>query len=298
MSAADLVADGVAGVAGHAARVAVTGRPRRRVSTRLLRSELGLVFGRRRNQLALVVLAGVPILIGTALKLSGPSTEGPAFFARITHNGAFLAFASLVAVLPLFLPLAVSVVAGDAVSGEAQSGTLRYLLAVPVGRTRLLVVKYTAIVTFCLASTVLVAAVGAAVGLLLFPAGSTTLLSATPVSTAAVLGRLLLVALYVGAGMAAVGAIGLLVSVLTETPVAAMATTAGVAVLSEVLDAIPQLHAIQPYLVSHYWLQFGDLLRDPIATTGLMQGLAAAAAYAAIFGSLAWARFGGKDVSG
>src|SRR5215475_656652 len=120
--------------------------PRRRVSTRLLRSELGMVFRRRRNQIALLVMAGVPVLIGVAIKLTNDSGNGPPFFNQITNNGVFVAFVALTMVIPLFLPLVVAVVSGDAVAGEAQLGTLRYLLTVPVGRTRLLLVKYAAIV--------------------------------------------------------------------------------------------------------------------------------------------------------
>ena len=56
-------------------------------------------------------------------------------------NGTLFPLAALAIVLPLFLPIAVAVIAGDSVAGEAQAGTLRYLLVRPVGRTRLLVAK-------------------------------------------------------------------------------------------------------------------------------------------------------------
>jgi hypothetical protein len=42
----------------------------------------------------------------------------------------------------------VAVVAGDSMAGEAGYGTLRYLLAVPAGRVRLLTVKYARRVQF------------------------------------------------------------------------------------------------------------------------------------------------------
>ncbi len=293
MSVADVQVE-----SGAVVRVLPTAHPRRRVSTRLLRSELGMIFRRRRNQMALLVLMAVPVLIGVAIKMSsGDAGGGPPFFNEITNNGVFVAFAAVTVVIPLFLPLVVSVVSGDAVSGEAQLGTLRYLLTVPAGRTRLLLVKYAGIVAFCFAATLLVAAVGAAVGLILFPSGSATLLSGTSVSTVDTLGRLLLVGGYVGLCMTALGAIGLFVSTLTETPVAAMTATATLAVISQVLDALPQVHAIHRYLPSHYWLNFGDLMRDPIAWSALRPGLVCVAVYVAIFGSLAWARFTGKDVS-
>jgi ABC-2 type transport system permease protein len=275
-------------------------RPVRRFSSRLLRSELGMVFRRRRNQMVLVVLAGVPVLIAVAVRLAGepPSAnEGPPFLQQIAGNGVFVALTALTVVLPLFLPLAVSVVSGDAVAGEASLGTLRYLLVVPVSRTRLLVVKYAGVLAYCIAAALVVAAVGVLIGLALFPVGPVTLLSGTQVSLAAGLWRLLLVALYVAASMAAVGAIGLFVSTLTESPVAAMATTTVLAITSQVLDNVPQLRPLHPWLFSHYWLSFGDLLRDPVATAGVLRGLLAAAVYVGIFGALAWSRFGGKDVS-
>ena len=103
------------------------------------------MFGRRRNQAGLLVLAAVPVLIAISVKstLSQPGQDAPDFFRSITENGLFVALAALTIELGLFLPLAVSVIAGDCVAGEANIGTLRYLLTVtPVTRLRLLLVKY------------------------------------------------------------------------------------------------------------------------------------------------------------
>jgi ABC-2 type transport system permease protein len=76
-----------------------------------------------------------------------------------------------------------------------------------------------------------------------------------------------------------------------------MATTAVLAVTSQVLDSVPQLDWLGPFLFSHYWLNFGDLLRDPVATEGPIRGLLVTAAYVLVFGSLAWSRMTTKDVS-
>jgi ABC-2 type transport system permease protein len=188
-------------------------------------------------------------------------------------------------------------VSGESVAGEASLGTLRYLLVVPVSRTRLLAVKYAGALAYCLAAAFLVAVVGTLMGALLFPIGPVTLLSGTQVSYGAGLARLLLVALYIAAMMAGLAAIGLFVSTLTESAIAAMATTAVLAVLSQVLNQVPQLDWLAPWLFSHYWLDYGDLLRDPIGTGAVTKGLAATAAYVLIFGLLAWSRMTTKDVS-
>jgi ABC-2 type transport system permease protein len=272
----------------------------RRTVGRLLRSELGMVFRRRRNLVLLVVLALIPVLIGTAIKLSSDSPgpgEGPEFIDRIAGNGLFLSLTAMVVVLPLFLPLAVSVVAGDSVAGEANLGTLRYLLVAPVRRGRLLAVKYTATLAFCLAAVLVVAAAGVATGAALFPIGRVTLLSGTTIALSETLLRTLLVALYVGVSMAGLASIGLLASTLTEVPVGAMAATLTLSIVSQVLDSIPQVSVVHPYLFTHRWLAFGELLRDPVAGGELWLGIATQAAWAAACLSLAWAHFSSSDVS-
>jgi ABC-2 type transport system permease protein len=270
---------------------------------RLLRSELGLVFGRKRNLALLAVLAAVPVLLGIVLKVSplqqgnGGGNGGPAFLTQVTGNGVFLAFLALVVESALALPLAVAVVAGDAIAGEANRGTLRYLLTVPAGRTRLLGIKFAATVVFCVAACLLVSAVAVALGAILFPVGPVTLLSGTAVSLTSGLLRLLLVALYLAAAMAALGSIGLAISTFTEHPLGAVAAILVITIASDVADTVSQLGAIHPYLPTHWWLSFDGLLRAPVAWSGLGHGLLSFAVYTIIFCSVAWARFTTADVT-
>ena len=195
------------------------------------------------------------------------------------------------------MPLAVAAIAGDAVAGEANIGTLRYLLTAPVQRGRLLVVKYAAIVVFAAAATALVAAVGVAMGLLLFPGGNLTLLSGSTVGFGDGLLRVIGATAYLTAGFAALGAIGLFISTLTEQPIGAMIAVVLLTVAMFILDSIPQLAWLSPWLLTHWWTSFGDLFRDPVAWDGIRRGLLTAAGYAAVFGAAAWARFAGKDVT-
>lgn len=273
----------------------------------LLRSELLTTFRRWRTLALLAVLAGVPILVGIAVKIEtsdggsmgggGPQGGGPAFISQITNNGLFLVFTALAATLPFFLPMAIGVIAGDAIAGEANAGTLRYLLVAPAGRTRLLLIKYATTMTFCLVATLVVAVSALTVGALLFPLGDLTTISGTRISFAEGLGRALLIALVVAASLIGMAALGLFVSTLTNSGIAAMATTVGLLITVQILDQIPQLHAIQPYFFSHYWLSFADLMRDPVYWDDLVKNLGVQALYAAVFGSAAWARFTAKDIT-
>ena len=286
-----------------AAEVLVTTRapvakPARALPGRFLRSELGIIFGRRRNLAGLAVLAVVPIVLAIAVRVeSGASGAGPGFIVGITGNGLFVAFAALILELPLFLPLAVSAISGDAVAGEANLGTLRYLLTIPAGRLRLLVVKYIAIVIFAFVATALVATVGTIMGLSLFGAGDMTLLSGTRTSLADGLWRLLLAVLYLTVQLSALGAIGLFVSTLTEQPIGATIAVLLVNVGMFILGQISQLSWLHPWLLTNWWPAIGDFLRDPIFFDNLERGVVTAAVYGGTFWLLAWARFAGKDVT-
>ncbi|MFJ9519302.1 ABC transporter permease [Kitasatospora sp. NPDC101801] len=266
----------------------------------LFRSELGLTFRRARTITLLGILAALPVLIGLVIKWQTDESGGgggPAFIAQVTQNGLFLVFTSLAVTLPIFLPMTVGVVAGDSIAGEAASGTLRYLLVAPAGRTRLLAVKFAAGMTFCLAATLAVALSALATGAALFPLGEVTLLSGDTVGPGAALFRAVLVALVVAASLAGLVAIGLFVSTLTGSGIAAMATTVVLVITVQILDTFPQLHAIQPYLFTHHWLSFGDLLRQPIYWDNVLQNLGLQAVYVAVFGSAAWARFTSRDIT-
>ena len=276
-----------------------------RGNLRFFRNELRLVFFRRRNQLLLAVVVLFPLLIGIGLKLAaphgggggGPSSGGAAFFNQLAGNGVFLTFIALSLLLILVLPVVMAVISGDSVAGEAGYGTLRYLLTVPAGRTRLLAVKYLAIVVWAVVATFIVAVVALLVGVILFPVGPVTLLSGTTVPLGAGLVRVLFVTLYVCAAMAALGAMGLAVSTFTEHAIGAIAAVMILVVASEVVDQIPQFAPVAPYLPTHWWNSFDALLRTPVDTTTLWHGLLSFAIYAAVFCAIAWARFTSADVT-
>ncbi|MGQ2916449.1 ABC transporter permease [Microbacterium aurantiacum] len=265
---------------------------------RLFANELATQFLRGRTLAMLGALALIPILLGVAIRIAGSSSpgRGPAFLDQITGNGLFVALAALTVAIPLFLPLTVSVAAGDAIAGEAASGTLRYLLLVPSGRARLLAVKYAWAVVFCLTAAVLVVVVGTIVGWILFPVGPVTLLTGTEVSVVEGVGRVLLIAGYAALSLCGLAAIGLFFSTLTSVPIGAMAATAILAVAAQIVGAIPQLEALHPWLFTDRWLDFGDLLRAPIVWDGFAQNALLQGAYIVVFVGAALWRFARKDI--
>jgi ABC-2 type transport system permease protein len=147
------------------------------LTSSLTTSELGMVLRRRRNVIMFAVLAVAPVIVGVALRLSSSGGPDRGLLAEVSGNGLFLGFSALILLTPFFMPLTMAVVAGDSIAGESASGTLRYLLTVPVARGRVLAVKYVSCVVFGLVAAVVVVTSGMVTGSVLFPVGDVTLLS-------------------------------------------------------------------------------------------------------------------------
>src|SRR4029079_16734360 len=192
--------------------------------------ELRQLARRPRTWVAIGLLNLLPTVVAILLAVTkiGPRPgEGPAFLSAVLSQGALFSVAALAIVLPLFLPVAVAVISGDSIAGEAQSGMLRYLLAPPGGRTRLVIATLVAVVAVGVVAVVLVAGVGYVVGSLLLgnePVTATTSISSvsgatlTPGQSAV---RTVLATAYVALSMIGVAAMALFLSTLTDSPLSA-----------------------------------------------------------------------------
>ncbi len=263
--------------------------------------ELRRLLTRPRTWTSIGLLVLLPTVVAGFLAVSDlaprPGT-GPAFLSAVLSNGALFPAAALALVLPLFLPVAVAVVAGEAVAGEAQAGTLRYLLVRPVGRTRLLVAKLVAVVAYTLLAVVVVAAVSYVVGTQLF--GSEPLPATSggpPLEPVDATRRTVLAVLYVGWSMLGVAAVALFLSTVTDSPLAAALGAVALLVTSGVLVGLDAAASVQPYLPTRYWLAFVDLFREPVLYRDLVRGVALQAVYIAVFLTAAWANLMTKDIT-
>jgi ABC-2 type transport system permease protein len=249
------------------------------------------------------MINALPTLIAILLTTTdlGPRPgTGPPFLSAVLSDGTLFPLAALGIVLPLFLPVAVAVVAGDAIAGEAQLGTLRYLLIRPVSRTRLLVAKLISVIAFVLLTVLIVALVAYVEGRVLLGPGSssgTVSVSGSTLSQNELIGRTFLALGYVTLCMLGVAAIALLLSTMTDSAIGAALGTVGVLIASSVLLGLDAAHALQPYLPTRYWLSFVDLFRDPILWHGVLRGVAVQGAYLVVFAGAAWANFSTKDIS-
>ncbi len=136
--------------------------------------ELAKLARRPRTWVSIGLLCLLPTVVAIFLattRISPPPGQGAAFLSAVLQSGTLYPAAALALVLPIFLPVAVAVVAGDAVAGESAQGTLRYLLVRPVRRTTLLVAKLVSVVVFVVVAVTAVAGTSYVVGVSLFGAG-------------------------------------------------------------------------------------------------------------------------------
>jgi ABC-2 type transport system permease protein len=260
----------------------------------MLLVELRKLVGRPRTWVTIGLLAGLPTLVAVFLRVTeiGPRPgQGPAFLAQVLGNGALFPAAALALILPVFLPVAVAVLAG-----EASAGTLRYLLVRPVGRTRLLLVKLAVTIVFVFLAVLVVAAVAFAVGAWLFGVKPLPTVSGQTIAAQDATWRTAVTVAYVAWSMLGVAAVALFASTVTDSPLAAALGALAALVTSQVLDLLDAAAAVQPYLPTHYWLAFVDLFRTPVLWREVGRGFAIQAVYIAVFLGAAWANFATKDV--
>jgi ABC-2 type transport system permease protein len=266
----------------------------------MLLVELRKLLARPRTWVTIALLAGLPTLVAVFLKVTGVGPrpgQGPAFLAQVLSNGALFPAAALALVLPVFLPVAVAVVAGDAVAGEASAGTLRYLLTRPVGRTWLLVTKLVVTIVFVFLAVLVVAGIAFAVGAFMFGVKPLPTVSGQTIAAQDATWRTAVTVAYVAWSMLGVAAIALFASTVTDSPLAAALGALAALVTSQVLDLLDAAASVKPYLPTHYWLAFVDLFRNPILWRSVGRGFAIQGVYIAVFLGAAWANFASKDVT-
>ncbi len=303
----------------------------------MIRVELVKLLRRPRTWISVTLTCALPFMVAvfiTITHLTPPPGQGSAFLSAVLQDGALYPAAALALVLPVFLPVATAVVAGDSIAGEAATGTLRYLLVRPVGRTRLLVAKLVSVVAYVLLVVLAVtftayatgvfllgpsraAAVGQppAGGVVVGPAGAgtglagqaptagqaaggaVTSLSGAPLSLLQLTERIAGAIAFITVSMLGVAAIALFLSTITDSALGAALGALAALVASEVLVALNAATVVQPYLPTRYWLAWIDFFRQPVFWRDIQRGFAIQAVYVVVFLAAAWANFSTKDIT-
>jgi ABC-2 type transport system permease protein len=283
----------------------------------VIRVELVKLARRPRSWVSIALLCGLPVLVAVFVAvthLAPPPGQGPVLLSAVLSNGSLYPAAALAIVLPIFLPVAVAVVAGDTIAGEAGSGMLRYLLARPVGRTRLLVAKLISVIVYTLTAVVAVAGTSYVTGRLLFgtqpvavtsggvagpglAGAAATSLSGTTLTPADILVRTVGAIAFIAVSMLGVAAIALFLSTVTDSSLGAALGALAALVTSQVLVTLNAAGSVNPYLPTRYWLAWVDFFREPVLWRNIDRGFAVQGVYVVVLLGVAWANFATKDIT-
>ena len=258
---------------------------------------------RRRTQLAIGFMALLPLIVLIAFEFGTEDDDdnGGGQFASLvdlaTSGGLNFALFSIFVSASFLLVVVVALFCGDTVASEASWGSLRYLLAIPVPRARLLAVKLIVALMYSGAALLTLLATALALGTLRYgwhPLGSTI---AAEIPPGEGLLRILGIVGYLAVVLLVVAGLAFLLSVTTDAALGAVGGAVLLWILSGILDQIEALGAIRDFLPTHYSQAWLGLLSTPTQTDDIVKGTISAVAYATIFWGLAFWRFTRKDIT-
>lgn len=265
-----------------------------------LRVEFARQLKRRRTQIVLLLLLVLPIIIALAFKLGGgpqPGDNAGALVSLATTGSANFALFTEFAAVGFLLVVVVALFCGDTVASEASWASLRYLLAQPVPRARLLRQKLIVAATMSAAANLLLPVWAYLVGGVFFGFAPAKSPAGASFDTAQSLWRLLVIVAYVCGQMLVVAALAFLLSVSVDNPLGAVGGAVMLVVVSNILDQISALDPYRHYLPTHWQYSWTDVLSAPVSWDDMLRGTGCALVYSALFLAIAWLRFDRKDIT-
>lgn len=272
-------------------------RPRR---TLPLRVEAVRQLRRRRTVFALGFLVLLPFILVAAFALGSDSSgtgAGQTTLVDLATSGAvnftvFTVFASA----GFLLVVVVALFCGDTVASEASWSSLRYLLAAPVPRGRLLAGKLAVALGYSTAAVVLLPLVALGVGRVFYGWHAVHTPAGDSYGAWEGVGRLAIVVAYLLVSLLLVAAVSFYLSTVTDAPLGAVGGGVGLVIVSNILDAITALGSLREVLPTHYQFAWTDALASPVHYGAMARGAGASVTYAVVFLFLAWRHFSAKDI--
>ncbi|HYH24471.1 MAG TPA: ABC transporter permease subunit [Blastococcus sp.] len=273
-------------------------RPER---TLRLSVELRRQFKRRRTLGVFVLMAALPLVLIGALQLGGSEEAAESNQINLvdvaTASGLNFTLFVLFATTGFFLVVVYALFFGDTVAVEAQWGSLRYALATPVPRMRLLRQKWLAALVQSVAALLTLATVAVVAGGIAFgfddirtPIGVTIDQGDGMVRLAGMLG-------YLAVHLLVVGALAFWFSTITDAPLAAVGGAVFTMVVFAILDQVEQLGSIRDWFPTAEEFAWTDLLQTPVDSGDLFRGVIQSLVYVAVFTALGFRHFARRDVT-
>ncbi|GAA3234378.1 ABC transporter permease [Actinocorallia longicatena] len=272
----------------------------RPLKTLPLRVEVVRQAKRRRTLIAFGFLLVLPWLLVAAFQLGGDGDgpDGrPSLVDVATDGGLNFALFTLFVATGFLLVVAVALFCGDTVASEAGWSSLRYLLAAPVPRDRLLRQKLIVALGYAAASVIVLPLMALLAGTVVFGWKDVSLPTGGTYPASEALGRMLVIIVYSLLVQFVVAALAFLLSVVTDSPLGAVGGAVGLVIVSNILDAVTALGDWRELLPVHFMYSWLDALQPRIQWTGMAKGTALSLSYGVVLLALAFRVFRRKDIT-
>ncbi|WP_225849632.1 ABC transporter permease [Streptomyces sp. HPF1205] len=265
-----------------------------------LRVEARRQVRRRRTMIVAGLLAALPLILMAAFAIggtpNGDGRNGPTLIDTATTSGANFCATCLFVSAGFVLVVPVALFCGDTVASEAGWSSLRYLLAAPVPRARLLGVKFAVALGFSAAAVVLLPAVALAAGTVAYGWGDLQLPTGGTVAAGAALPRLAVCVGYIFVSSLVTAAFAFWLSTVTDAPLGAVGGAVGLTIVGNVLDAVTALGSWREALPAHWQFSWADAIQPDMEWSGMIEGTSVSLSYAVVLTALAFRGFRAKDV--
>jgi ABC-2 type transport system permease protein len=265
-----------------------------------LRVEARRQLRRRRTMIVGALLAALPFVLIAAFAIggtpNGDGRNGPTLIDTATASGPNFCATCLFVSSGFVLVVPVALFCGDTVASEAGWSSLRYLLAAPVPRARLLGVKLAVALGFSAVAIVLLPAVALAAGTVAYGWGDLELPTGAALASGSALPRLAVCVAYIFVTSLVTAALAFWLSTVTDAPLGAVGGAVGLTIVGNVLDAVTALGSWRDVLPAHWQFSWADAIQPQMQWTGMLQGVSVTVSYAVVLTAFAFRGFRTKDI--
>ncbi len=236
----------------------------------LLQIELYKISKRPRTYIAFAAITAIVVIFQLAFKADGQSymdlmlqsvQDSFEIDKSKAINGYFMCYIILNTLL-IQVPILVALIAGDAISGEANMGTLRLLLTKPVSRTNIILVKFAASVIYTIMLLVWMAVMALFLSLLIFGADDMLIFRVKgdeslilQITSDDILWRYFAAFGYAAVALTVIAALAMLLSVFAENSIGPIIATVCIVIVCTVVSNInvPVIDKhVKPWLFTSY----------------------------------------------
>ena len=236
----------------------------------LLQIELYKISKRPRTYISFVAISAIVGIFQFAFKADGQSymnlilqsvQDSFELDKSKAINGYFMCYIILNTLL-IQVPILVALVAGDAISGEANMGTLRLLLTKPISRTQIILVKFAASVVYTIGLLIWMAVMALFLSLLIFGADDMLIFRVKgdesqilQITKDDIMWRYFAAFGYAAVALTVIAALALLLSVFAENSIGPIIATVCIVIVCTVISNInvPIIdNNVKPWLFTSY----------------------------------------------